>query len=434
VRVLIVNSTFFPERVGGAEIHTLNIARGLKARGHKVEVVCGGVRRDAQAGSAGESYSANGVRVVRLSLPADRGKGSWGSHSAVRQWALEWFQNRCPDLVHFGLFWGLLGIAEAAREMGVPYTIIAHLYSLFCYNGFQLRADNRVCDGRAELSKCTRCQVERWSWRHRACGRIGRIMGLGTWDAWQRAFPVTHLPDSVAEVFSAGKDFMKGAARILAPTRFVAQELIKNGARADQTVVCPHGVSEAFFSECDAPAERSSRIRLGVVSRLSPEKGVATLIRAFRALPSNKQITLDIYGTGEADFVGHLRRLAAGDDRIRFCGFLEHERLPEALRSFDAIVVPSEWKEVSGIAAREALAMGVPVIASDVGGLPEAVEHEVNGMLFPPGNVAALRDAILRLCEDSLFRRRLSEAECHIPSIEENVIETERIFQEVLAG
>lgn len=104
------------------------------------------------------------------------------------------------------------------------------------------------------------------------------------------------------------------------------------------------------------------------------------------------------------------RRLAHqyGLAGLEFLG--SRDDVPDLLRGSMANVVPSLWLEAFGNAAAEALACGVPVIASATGGLKEIVDHEGNGLLVPPGDAFALADALSRLNQDADLRQRMGLA------------------------
>ena len=95
------------------------------------------------------------------------------------------------------------------------------------------------------------------------------------------------------------------------------------------------------------------------------------------------------------------------DDRLRFEGFVAHERLPALLAHADLLVLPSLYEEL-GTVPLEAMQAGLPIVASETGGVPEVIEDGVNGMLVPPGDPEALARAIDRLLADRNLARRLS--------------------------
>jgi glycosyltransferase involved in cell wall biosynthesis len=123
---------------------------------------------------------------------------------------------------------------------------------------------------------------------------------------------------------------------------------------------------------------------------MAPHKGVHVLVDAFRRV-HDPGITLDLHGplTMAPAYVERLRIAAAGDPRIRFRGGFAEGGQADILAGLDLVVVPSVWWENSPLVVLEALAEGVPVVASAIGGLPEIVP-EGAGMVVPPGDAAAL--------------------------------------------
>jgi glycosyltransferase involved in cell wall biosynthesis len=136
--------------------------------------------------------------------------------------------------------------------------------------------------------------------------------------------------------------------------------------------------------------------RFAYVGRLSPEKGIATLIKAAALA----DVPLDIIGTGPAE--RSLRELAEerGCD-ARFHGYLSGPALRDATAAARAVVVPSEWYENAPLTVLEAAALGKPVIASAIGGLPELVIEDETGWTFTAGSVPALADRLRAVADMS---------------------------------
>src|SRR5438477_138044 len=130
MRLVLANTTFPPETVGGAELVTLWTARELARRGHEVRVVC--TQAGAAAFGAAEEVD-EGVRVTRLRLPALPGENAWTARPDVLAWARAAFGVEKPDALSLGLFWHLAALAHAAAELGVPFVLQPHLYTLFCF-------------------------------------------------------------------------------------------------------------------------------------------------------------------------------------------------------------------------------------------------------------------------------------------------------------
>lgn len=182
------------------------------------------------------------------------------------------------------------------------------------------------------------------------------------------------------------------------------------GARG-AVVTVPLGVDPAG----PAPATRrretaraaTSPVVVGYAGRLAPHKGVDVLVRAVVADP---RLVLRVAGAGQQE--QDLRRLAApARDRVRFVGALSGTGLARFYRSLDVLAVPSldtpGWREQFGRVAVEAMAAGVPVVASDSGALPDVVGDA--GLLVPPGDAAALGAALRRVADEPGLAARLRE-------------------------
>ena len=126
------------------------------------------------------------------------------------------------------------------------------------------------------------------------------------------------------------------------------------------------------------------------------------------------------------------------EDRVIFLGYIEDSKLPEVFRMADIFVLPSVTSEAFGIVVLEAMASGVPVIATNVGGIPEIVKENEAGLLVPPGNELELRNAIQRLLQEEKLRRwygsngRRAVEEKY--SWDRVVVKIEKTYEEVLSN
>jgi glycosyltransferase involved in cell wall biosynthesis len=149
------------------------------------------------------------------------------------------------------------------------------------------------------------------------------------------------------------------------------------------------------------------RIRCLAVARLVERKGLRDLIRAFAVLERHR-FELEIVGTGPEE--RELRELAAClgvAGEVRFMGALDRPAVAGRYRAADLFTLPP-IAEASGNAYAEALASGLPIVGTTVGGIPDLVEHGVNGLLVPPGDPAALATAIRTLADDPHRRREIA--------------------------
>ena len=146
-------------------------------------------------------------------------------------------------------------------------------------------------------------------------------------------------------------------------------------------------------------------IAVGFVGNIRPVKGADDLLRAFDGIRPGENIHLVLIGEVRDR---HIEKQIGRHPHVHFLGFR-----PDAaplVGACDAAVMPSIEREGLPKAMLEAMAQGIPPIVTDVGGMPELVEHEACGLVVPPRDPAALRDAIRRLARDAALRRRMGAA------------------------
>ncbi len=202
---------------------------------------------------------------------------------------------------------------------------------------------------------------------------------------------------------------LAGADRVTATGMRLAEVTLKYMPPNRDVSVVPYGVDLDRFT----PQERSGRRELvvGSVGRLAPEKGLKYLLEAManvvREAP-NTTVLLAGDGPERRALERQAQRLGLAD-RIEFTGELSHDQVPQALARMNVFAMPSTW-EGFGVSAIEAAAMGLPVVASNIHGIPDVVEDGVTGVLVPPKDVHALSEAILRLLRHPEERRRMGRA------------------------
>jgi glycosyltransferase involved in cell wall biosynthesis len=205
--------------------------------------------------------------------------------------------------------------------------------------------------------------------------------------------------------------FHNSAARTYTPSHQSAEVLREMGVYGVEQWGC--GVDVDIFT----PARRSQEMRaqLGLgdafvflhVGRLAAEKGVERILAAFaraREMLSPRPVRLVIAGAGPKK--DELRAAAPPD--TQFLGHLDRSTyLPTLYASADAFVFASHT-ETLGLVILEAMASGMPVVAAPIGGVTSHLHHYVNGLAYPPGDVDAFANAMVRIAEDDTLRRRLS--------------------------
>jgi D-inositol-3-phosphate glycosyltransferase len=346
---------------GGQNVHVAELARGLARRGHEVVVH---TRRDAPALPRLARFD-RGVTIHHVDagppevVPKDELLGHMPAFAD--RLADAWDRSR-PDIVHAHFWMSALASLEAAQPLGVPVVQTFHALGIV----------KRRHQGPADTSPSDRLRIE---------------------------------AEIVAEI-----------DRIVATCTDEVFELVRIGADRRRISIVPCGVDLRLFRPAGPALERRAGVRrLVTIGRLVERKGVGNVIAAMAEVPDTELIVAGGPDPSELDSDPDVRRLqsvarAAGvEDRVSFTGRFDRERIPALLRSADAVVcVP--WYEPFGIVPLEAMACGVPVVATAVGGMIDTVVDGVTGRHVPPRDPDALAEALRDLLDQPALRGRLGRA------------------------
>lgn len=184
------------------------------------------------------------------------------------------------------------------------------------------------------------------------------------------------------------------------------------GIETDKIVVIPNGVDSDRFGKCDSRFLLDGDPAILYLGLLSRMKGIPILIEAVDRLRSAlPNVRLHLVGDGYPTYMRHLRSLLKSRgivEYVIFHGLARGSSVPRYFKSADICVFPSKY-EGFGITVLEAMASGIPVIASDIGSFREIVSDGKDGVLFKSGDAGALSRAILTLYKDSSLRKKLSQ-------------------------
>jgi len=264
-------------------------------------------------------------------------------------------------------------ILPVIRKHGIPIVQTVHDYKALCPN------TNFICRGEV----CERCAGGHFY--HvvlRRCKRDSRSASL--------------LACLEAYFQHLSRIYQRHVSRFLVPSRFLEQKLIEHGFKAPMFRL-PHPVDLEKFApghDVAGPDEGGYVLFFG---RLVALKGVRTLFEALRHVHPGVQV----YVAGEGELESELRAVAArhGMSNVRFLGQLDTEALIPVVQRAAFSVFPSECYENYPMSIVESFACATPVVASDIGGIPDMVRDGHNGLLFEPGNARHLADRIQYLVD-----------------------------------
>lgn len=200
--------------------------------------------------------------------------------------------------------------------------------------------------------------------------------------------------------------------KILSTSEIMADKLQEVYPQKHRPIVTPFGVDITKF-KINKVRTNSECFKVGIVKKLEHKYGLDILIQGFFEFIHSKNIkaSLSIVGNGsqKRNLEGLVRTLSL-ENKVKFLGSLDNDEVPQFLNTLDVFVVPSrEESESFGVAAVEASSCGLPVIAANIGGLAEVIEHDQTGILVDAENPSAIADALTKLHSDDSLRRFMSE-------------------------
>ncbi|MEZ4680166.1 MAG: glycosyltransferase family 4 protein [Caldilineaceae bacterium] len=202
---------------------------------------------------------------------------------------------------------------------------------------------------------------------------------------------------------------------LLTVSEFIRELHIRAGYGETQSIATFLGVPTSKFTYQPHEHPGTAPWRLLFVGQLWHGKGPQVAVAAMRLLQERGDlpaVELDIFGGGTAEYVRHLQSLiddAGLTTTVHIRGFVSHEQLVREFHNHHIYLFCSLWDEPFSGGLLEAMGTGIPTIATTAGGTPEAVNHEVNGLVVAPDQPAQLADAIVRLMQEPTLYARIGQ-------------------------
>jgi glycosyltransferase involved in cell wall biosynthesis len=413
VRIAQLVHQYPPSYVGGTELYTQSLSRALVERGHDVAVFC----RESAPGVGSERAVEEGVLVVRMwadtPSASRRFLSTFGDRAASRLFE-QFLDDVQPDIVHIQHLMGLpVNSIQRLRQRRIPFVITLHDYWWVCANAQLItNYSGALCDGPRFYLNCACCALAR------ARERPGHPQASGC-HLWPVAPALAPLLAWRGHLLHAA---LRQAQRLIAPSRFVQRWYNSQGVRRGSVECISHGVDRPH--RLTDHREASTPLQLAYVGGLSWQKGVHIVVDAAAGLNAGLNIAGD--ESFDPDYVASLK--AGAPANVHFLGRLSRHQVWKLLSRSHAVLIPSLWHETFSMIAHESFAAGVPVIASRVGALADAVCDGENGLLVAPGDVEAWRGALRGLVDDPDLLAKLQVRVQPPMGLSEHVDRVERLY------
>ena len=411
MKLLAVVHQFLPRHVTGTEQYVRAIvlamrSAGVDARVFAYEPLVQHDSPDRNWVERDEVVEGIPVRRVGLhhSLSRDVHLRDYDNPMAARALARQLDEFPC-DVVHVFHPRNIgRAVVDEPASRGIPVVVNLMDFWWVCPNYLLLRSDGALCDGPpARGLGCVSCIDPALAGRLEQAGMLDALGTLA--DAARPAGNHSGSDPRKALALVGRKEHLfsvlNRADRVVAPSRFLAGIYRQHGLDPARLVHLPYGLDHGRFAATaprHRPASRDT-FDVGYIGSITRHKGLHVLLDAL-GKTSSKRVRLHVHGSRESQ-PGWSDVLVDGicDPRATFHGPFGPTQLGSVLGSLDALVVPSLWYENTPFTVLEALHARVPVIASDLGGIREVVDHGRNGLLFPAGDAAALAALLGRMAE-----------------------------------
>jgi glycosyltransferase involved in cell wall biosynthesis len=367
---------FYPPVIGGEERHVRNLSVELASRGHDVHVACLDVGRPplVDPGVTVHALANVGAKVPALYPTADRPLALPVPDPFVTRALSRLVASLRPDVVH-AHNWIINSYLPLAAARRLPLVYSLHDYSHICPNKRLMYLGEELCSGPG-LRKCFTCTTD---WYGAGRGPVIQSMV-------RSGRPVRNR---VVDVFTPVSTFVGEANR-----------LSEQGVRWQ---VVPNFVPDSLLSLSGVPRDPAlpSGDYLFFAGDLSEQKGVGTLLSAYARLDAATRPELLLVGRAAMD-------LSALPEGARAEEKWDHDRVVSGFAHARAAVLPSQWPDPCPTTVLEAMALGAPLVTTQMGGIADMVTSEDSALVVPPGDVAATAAALARITTDEALGHRLA--------------------------
>lgn len=446
MRVLLTAHQFFPKHGSGTEVLTRDSGVEMLKRGHEVHVLTAETAGTNADDVTHEDYEFQGLQVRSLGIPmapvsVDRIRHEYDNELVARH-VRRYLDEIQPDVAHIFHSARLsASIIDVFKEYGLPVVFTPTDFWAICVRNTLAKPSGELSTGPDDISSnCLECREaerllpEKYLPKTEDKAKFYREIAERALARRKGEHPNMPLIRQMLARTEALRERVNSVDAILAPTKLMCDMLTTNGIDPKLVTLSPYGMKTGHFREAQHARKESGRVRFGYVGTLHPQKGLHVLIDAFKKLSPEMDAILRICGDFAhfPDYARQVYDLSRPDPRINFAGTFPNEKIAEELKKIDVLVVPSTWYENTPLVIYSAFAAKIPVVATNLGGMAEVVQHEENGLLFAPGDAEDLARQLQRFLQEPDMLSRFSGSFKDVRTVEDSVEEMLELYESLL--
>ncbi|KKK40079.1 glycosyltransferase [Mesobacillus campisalis] len=340
----------------------MNLSSQVKANGHDVKIITHSFQPESYfehtyGNIMYKEFQYNDLPIIAYKHINDPGPEILYQaleDSNISEFANMLFEKEKPDIVHVSHSMRMGEFLSTAKKLNIPYFITLTDFFFMCPKGIFMTNEGTPCTGAKQGDACKTF-----------CPEINN--------------------EFVKYRYNQAKNYLLSAREVIAPSFFLANMFKDEYPELDIKII-NYGINLNKCQQNETSYTKDHKLTFCYAGSHNYHKGVHVLIKAF--LNSKvKDAKLKIYGSGNVEsYNALLRKKANKNSNIEFCGVYDEKDVGTIFSEVDVLIVPSIWHENCPFVIYEALACGLPVIASDVGGITEIISHRKNGFTFPRGD------------------------------------------------
>ncbi len=404
MHVLIAVHGFPPTHSAGAERRAERMAQWFHQQNHHVEIFT--IESLTTLETHLETRIQDGFTVHRLSYNIQQGEDPFVNFydSPIVGKAIREVLAKQPfDVMHIVSGY-LMGrpVIEAAHEFGIPLVLTLTEYWFLCARLNLIQATGTLCNGPETTEKCTRCLMEDKR-RYRLPSQAAPKLMDWLWPGIHKTSVTNKTMVAVQRRQTILNEALNSVHTVISPSQYLIDKFSEYGFDTSRFLYVRQGLADYPNGQPVWQPATDGRLRVGYMGQIKAHKGVDLLVDAILTMRDiGKNISLDLWGNDNESpvYAKALQTRSIHDPQIRWNGPYTGSKMWDILAQLDVVVVPSRWHENSPNVILEAHKMGIPVVATNLGGMAELVEHEKDGLVFNINDANDLRRQLERLIHE----------------------------------